>query len=242
MMALMRSPVSVVSTKVPPVPAQRRRWLRRLLFALGLAGAIYLGRESLLRGVARVLVVEDPVQQVDAVVLFDGDHLYEQAALLYRDGLARRILLIEGSPSRLVRMEILPNPAALAQGELAKMAVPANALEILKMDKSGDWNYARRLRDWLNEHPGAHVCLLCDRFSSRRTHCLFTQVLGELSARVHWRALPDRRYDEQNWQRDKVGILGLFDGYLSWGHVWWYGDAQGDQEEWNPDTYQNNLR
>ena len=237
----MMSPIPAISAKVPPV-LRRRRWLRRLLFALVLAGAVYLARAPLLRGVASFLVVDDPVQEVDALMLLDGDHLYEQAALLYRDGLAGHILLIEAPPGRLVRMEILPEPAALAQRELAKGAVPVRAIEVLKMDKGGDWNCARRLRDWLNEHPGTRVCILCDRFSSRRTHCLFTQVLGGLSTRVHWRALPDRRYDEQSWQRDKVGILGLFDGYLNWWHVWLYGDALGDQEEWDPDTYQNNLR
>ncbi len=85
------------------------------------------------------------------------------------------------------------------------------------------------------------MVVLCDRFSSRRTRCLFERELGGLSARVRWRALPDRRYDETNWYHHKVGVLSLFDSYLSLGHVWLYGDALGEREEWNPDAYQNNL-
>jgi hypothetical protein len=82
---------------------------------------------------------------------------------------------------------------------------------------------------------------LCDRFSSRRTRCLFERELGGLSPRVHWRALPDRRYDERNWQQSRTGVVSLFDSYLNWGHVWLYGDTLGDREEWDPDQYQNNL-
>ena len=65
--------------------------------------------------------------------------------------------------------------------------------------------------------------------------------LGGLSARVHWRALPDRRYDETNWYHSKAGVLAVYDSYLSLAHVWVYGDALGDRQEWDPDTYQNNL-
>jgi hypothetical protein len=219
----------------------RRRWLRWLLFVLILASVAYLARHPLLRWVAGFLVVEDPVQTVDAVVPLDGDHLYEATSLFYRNDLAKRILLIEGPPGRLERMGILPHEVTLARRELAKYDVPDDALEIVKMENGGDWNRARRLRDWLTEHPDAQVCILCDRFSSRRTRCLFTRELGGLSGHVHWRALPDRRYDERNWHHSRGGVLALFDSYLSLGHLWLYGDALGDRDEWDPDAYQNNL-
>ena len=45
---------------------RRRRWLRRLLFVLILAGAAYFARQPLLRGLAGFLVVEDPVREADA--------------------------------------------------------------------------------------------------------------------------------------------------------------------------------
>lgn len=218
----------------------RRRWLRRLLFVLILAGALYLARGPLLRGLAGFLVVDDCTGDADTVLLLDGDRLYERAALQYRGG-AKRLLLIEGPPGRLARMGILPDPVELARRELAKYEVPESAVDVLKIEKGGDWNRAKRLRDWLNEHPEAQVCVLCDRFSSRRTRCLFDRELGGLSVRVHWRALPARSYDETNWYRGKIGTLALFDSYLSWGHVWLYGDALGERQEWDPDAYQNNL-
>ena len=74
----------------------RRRWLRRLLFVLILAGAVYLARAPLLCGVARFLVVEDSKQEVEALVPFDGDHLYEQAALLIHNDVSKHVLLIQG--------------------------------------------------------------------------------------------------------------------------------------------------
>jgi hypothetical protein len=219
----------------------RRRWLRRLLFVLILAGAAYLARGPLLRGVASFLIVEDSRPEVEALVPLGGDHLYAQTAILYHNDVSKHVLLIEGPPGRLERMEIMPDPVVVARRELAKNEVPQSAVEVLQTEKSGDWNRARGLREWLNEHPEAHVCILCDRFSSRRTRCLFARELGGLSARVHWRALADRRYDERNWYQNRAGVLALFDSYLSLAHVWLYGDALGDREEWDPDTYQNNL-
>jgi hypothetical protein len=224
-------------------PSRRRRWIRRLVFALILIGAVYLARAPLLRGVAGFLVVEDAAQneEVEALVLLNGDRLYERAADLYQAGAAKRLLLFQEPPNRLVRMGILPDGVELGRRELLKGDVPENTVEVMAMDKRGDWNRARRLRDWLNEHPEAQVLMLCDRFSSRRTRYLFEHELGGLSSRVHWRALADRRYDESNWC-NKTGSLSVFNGYLSLGHVRLYGDALGDREEWDPDVYQNNLR
>jgi hypothetical protein len=221
---------------------RRRRWLRRLLFALLLAGAVYLARAPLLRGTASLLIVEDPVREVDALVLLNGDRLWERAAALYHAGAAKRLMLFHDAPGRLERLGVLPDPDEEIRREREKYTIPETAVEVLKIEKHGDWNRARRLRDWLNEHSEAQVFILCDRFSSRRAHCLYTRELGGLSERVHWQALPDRRYDETSWQRNKVGVLQLFDSYLSWGHVWLYGDALGDQQEWDPDAYQNKLR
>ncbi len=219
----------------------RRRWLRRLLFALILVGAVYLARGPLLHGAARLLIVEDPPQEVDALVLLDGDHLYETTALLYRNDVSKHVLLIQVPPTRLERMGIMPDPITVARRELTNGGVPESAVEVLATDKPGDWNRARRLRDWLNEHPDARVCVLCDRFNSRRTRYVFDHELGALSARVHWRPLTDRRYDERNWYQSKLGAVAFFDSYLSLAHVWVYGDAVGDREEWDPDQYQNNL-
>ena len=212
-----------------------------MLALLILAGVVYLARAPLLHGLASFLVVDEPVRAVDALVLLDGENLYERAAELYQAGTARRILIFQGSPNRLIRLEILEEPSTRAARELERLDVPKSSVEVLKMEKSGDWRRARRLRDWLQEHPAAQVCVLCDRFSSRRTRALFGQELGALAERVHWRALPDSRYDETNWQRDKAGILDLFAAYVSCVHVSLYGNSLGEQDEWDPDAYQESL-
>ncbi len=130
-------------TGLAQVPRTRyRRWLRRLVFALVLAGVVYLARAPLLRAVASFLVIDDPVQQVDALVPLDGDQVYEQTALLYHDG-TKQILLLEGPPNRLVRMEIMPDPVARARREFTACDVPEGAVAVLTVEKCGDWSRAR---------------------------------------------------------------------------------------------------
>ena len=221
---------------------RRRRWLRRLLFVLILAGAAYFARQPLLRGLAGFLVVEDPVREADAVLLLDGDRGPERAAELYHAGAVKRVLLLREPPRRLERFDALPNLTELYRAELERYGVPATAVEVLETEKRGDWNNARRLCDWLNEHPESQVIVQCARFASRRTRCLFERELGGLSGQVRWRALADRRYDETDWYRHRAGAIDLFDSYLGWGHVKVYGDALGDRDEWDPDAYRNSLR
>jgi hypothetical protein len=221
---------------------RRRRRLLRLLFVLVLAVSLYLARHPLLRGLAGFLVVEDPVREADAALLLSGDRLPERAADLYRDGTVKRLLLVRGAPGRLQRIGAVPDVTEAYRAALERCEVPATAVDVLETEKRGDWNSARRLRDWLREHPDAQVIVLCARFGSRRTRCLFEQELGGLAGRVRWLALADRRYDEADWYRHRAGAVDLFDSYLGWGHVKVYGDALGDRDEWDPDAYRNSLR
>jgi hypothetical protein len=207
-----------------------------------LAAGLYLFRVPLLRALGGALVVDEPPQAADAVLLLDGERREERAAELYHQGVAARLLVIEGAPTRLTKLGILPSGATLARRRLGARAVPAEALSVLPSDARDRWGQARRLRDWLEEHPGARVLVLCDRFTSREVRHVFNAVLGpDLGARLHWRGLPKRRYDETDWWRDKEGVLDLFNAYAALGYVCLHGEDTVGRHDWDPDAYEATL-
>lgn len=226
----------------------QRRWLRRLLAAGVLVTMIVACHVPLLRIVAGVLVVDDPLVPAEAVVVVGRSGLYRAVPIdelvgLYRKGLARQIVLIEDRSSRIVEAGIVPTLETVLRRELAARGIPEKVLTALPGDYHAGWNSARRLSDWLQEHPTGQVTVLCDEFDSRRSAYVVRSVLRTTdAARVRWRALPDQRFQTTNWWRTRQGMTELFGAYVSLLHTYLMGEPGKMEERWNPDQFERKLR
>src|SRR5262245_27458115 len=88
----------------------------------GVAIAVWLGREPLLRGVASLWIVSDSVTHADAIVVLGGNFQVRPlvvAADLYRRGLANRILV-----SQTIHMQQGPVTVSPTDAELNRAALP----------------------------------------------------------------------------------------------------------------------
>ena len=233
----------------PQQQRKRRRWLRRMGIALLVAGALYLLRAPILTGLASVLVFDRPLPGAETIVLFceiDGDRGFQEAAQLHQDGQVSRILLIEVRAerrARTVRAGVVPSFETTARQALLARGVPAAAIELLPADMRSNWDKARSLDAWLQQHPEARATVLCERFASRRIAQIYSSVLGpESSGRLGWRAIPDRRFDESNWWQQRLGVLAVFHAYAHLGHVWISGEGPPEPEPWDPDDYEKSLQ
>jgi hypothetical protein len=187
------------------------------------------------------LVVDEPAQPGDVILLLDADGGYEEAAQTYRAGLTRRVLMLETVPGRLQRMGIVETEAERKRKALVREEVPEDGVTVVACPGRGDWNRARGLRAWLTQNPDAGVVVLCDRMNSRRLRRIFRTILGvDIAVRVRWRAVPHRWYDESNWWNNKAGVTGCVNAYLGLAHVCLYGENQGERE-WDPDQYEQTL-
>jgi hypothetical protein len=222
-------------------PSRLRKWAIRLAVVVAIVAVLYLCRRPLLRGVGGCLVVDEPVQSGDVVLLLDADEGYEEAAQGYRGGRTTRVLLLETPPNRLQRLGILESDAEQKRKALLREEVRGDHVTVAPCPGRGDWNRARGLREWLTQHPDAAVVVLCDRMNSRRLRHIYGTILGAgLAGRVHWRALPHRWYDESNWWTNKAGLSACVNGYLGLAHVCFCGEHPGEQE-WDPDQYEQSL-
>ncbi|OAI50955.1 hypothetical protein AYO44_05185 [Planctomycetaceae bacterium SCGC AG-212-F19] len=205
-----------------------------------LALVLFLARFPLLRGMARVLIVDDGNASSPAVMPV-GPRYYQEAAEHYHAHKNGQVLLFQGKLDRLEEMGIVPTAEAIACRELPRLRVPAEALQVLRSNGNRDWDLARALAAWLNDHPESQVVVVANRFATRRLRLVVNRVVPAADAgRVRLQAVPHPEYDENNWWTSKYGVLDVFGSYLRLGYGWLYGeDAPGSS--WDPNAYEQTL-
>lgn len=149
------------------------RRLLTLILLVALAGAVFLSeRRPLLTAVAQFLIVQDPLDQADTIIVLSGarrDERVRQAAELFRQGYAPVVILSGGE-----ELEGIPIPE-LQRAQALKHGIPASALRFEKLSTSTA-EQARYLRSML-EAIGAHRALVVtSSFHTRRTRYLFRRI------------------------------------------------------------------
>jgi hypothetical protein len=230
----------------PPAPAGKgsrgRRWLTRALLLAAILLGAYLLRAPLLRGLASVLVAEDPAFPADHLLLLGGDGGCERAAGHLHSHPDAQVLLVRREPGRLESLGLVPSRLAVRRRELLARGVPPGAITVLPGQARTGWDVARRLREWLPGRPDACVLVFCHRFDSRRLGRIFGRVLGGEAPRVGFLGLRSRHYDEADWWRHKPGLLDFLDSSLRLGFTFFAGEGDEDPPDWDPDAYERSLR
>ena len=205
----------------------------------------WLWQESILQGVAKLLVIETQQHNSNHVAVFEdsGDGCYDKAAKLYHEDESRRILLIEPDTEHVVRIGIKPSFEARSRRVLLSLGVPNKAITLLAGGASDSWKEVRLLGNWLKDHPDARVLVPVSRFSSRRYRYILDSVLEPVEAvRVEVFALTDRRYDETDWWKSRCGVKGFLFACLSLTYARCIGEDRTKPEPWDPDDYERTLQ
>lgn len=218
------------------------RFLTRRRVALLLILLAVLLHAPLLRLAAGAMVVDEPGAAADAVVVVNGDRCVEVAADLVRQRRVRSVILIKSYPRRLERYGILPPRVERTRSELLARGVPESAIVVLDGQSRDDWEATRRLGRWLDANPGRRVTVLRERFQGRFQRRIVWAVLDEsAAARVSYRGLADRRFDESDWWRSRVGIKEFLGSALDLASAVLLGQRPPAEDWWNPDDYERQL-
>jgi len=188
---------------------------------------------------ARVLVIDQSPENVDAVVIFGGENRYPVAAMMLEGDTAKEILLIESRPSRLTELGIVKKQSTVAREKLTELGVPQESISTVPGDHAGEWRGAHILNQWLLQHPESSVAVICDRFGSRWVRYTLDQVLEESDRRrVQIVALRDRRYDETNWWLRRTGWKVVFNAYFDLGYAVLVGKDESQEPVLDPDKFE----
>jgi hypothetical protein len=141
-----------------------------------------------------------------------------------------------------VKAGVVPTLEAVLRKELGARGIDGKAIAAVPVKTGGTWRMARRLREWLAEHPEASVTFLCPELHSRRTAYVTRGVLGkDLAERVRWRAFPDERFTTSNWWKSRQGIVEVVGAWIALAHAYLGGEPP-ETAAWDPDQYEQSLR
>jgi uncharacterized SAM-binding protein YcdF (DUF218 family) len=205
-----------------------RRIMARLLL-ICCATAILLGAAACPYA-GRYLIIDDPLQPADAIVLLAGAHAerWLEAVDLYREGIAPHILMspgiVEPAEVRVREMGIrFPSQAELARDAMTQMGVPASAITVLPGSVDNTADEAARARPVVSERGWTSLVVVTSKYHTRRTRFSFQREFRGTPVRVQvrgsrydnrtparwWTSRSDQRYVITELQKLAAYRLGL---------------------------------
>jgi uncharacterized SAM-binding protein YcdF (DUF218 family) len=192
--------------------------------ALGLAGTLLLGGVVLLLGLGRWLVVEDPLEKAQAIVVLSGRMPLRalEAAKLYRAGYAPKVWVTHSSEpgATLEAMQI----AYLGEDfynlrVLMHEGVPADAIRVLEPQIINTADEIAAVSAALEEEKGRTVIIVTSKVHTRRVRILWRRlVAGRGQAIV--RAASDDPFEPRRWWRTTGDALDVVRELLGILNAW----------------------
>jgi uncharacterized SAM-binding protein YcdF (DUF218 family) len=152
----------------------------------GVAIAVWLGREPLLRGVASLWIVSDSVTHADAIVVLGGNFQVRPlvAADLYQRGLANRILISQTIHMQQGPATVSCPDAELNRAALLKLGVPPGAVETFGSANTNTRDEAVALKQWAERNAASAFIIPTEIFSARRVQWIFHRELSGRAVRI----------------------------------------------------------
>ena len=196
-----------------------RQWPRRLrcvvLVSCGLvvllAAFCFVFRSPLLTGLANAWIVNEPLAKADAIVVLGGGLEIRpfEAARLYHEGLAPKILLMDVKPSPTTKLGITSPEKDLTRQVLLKKEVPDSDCITIGDGVANTYDESRAVRTWLEKTGAKKVLIPTDLFHTRRVRWLFRKQLKGTGGTVTVRAVAPEQYQATNWWRHEEGLIAF---------------------------------
>src|SRR5579872_2323193 len=210
---------SVKNSETIPKKRGRTRWI-----VLGLAGLVLLCAIVVLLGVGRWLVVEDPLEKAQAIVVLSGAMPLRamEAARLYREGYAPKVWLTHSTePGAMLEAMRIPY-----QGEdfydsqiLMRQGVPADAVRRLEPPIINTADELADVSAALEQEKGRTVIIVTSKVHTRRVRILWHR-LGAGVGRAVIRAALDDPFEPGRWWRTSHDALDVVRELLGILNAW----------------------
>jgi uncharacterized SAM-binding protein YcdF (DUF218 family) len=167
-----------------------------LLFLALLCAGIYLARHPLLRFAAEELIVEDPLEKSEAIIVLSDDNFYAdrvtRAAELYRQGLAP-VVVASG-----VRLRPYAGISELMTHDLIERGVPKERILAFPQDADDTREEALALKTLVTEKNWKSLIIVTSNYHTRRARFIFRAVFSP-EVRVEVASARDADFDPANW-------------------------------------------
>lgn len=202
---------------------QRLKWLGLSLVLGGvLVLVLWSYRVPLLTGLAHSWEINVPLAKADAIVILGGGSATRpfEAARLYHQGWAPRILIAQVESSPLNQIGIQPRESEVSRAVLDKLGIPAAAIVSLGSDVSSTQDEALALRDWLQTQKLSTVIIPTDFTHTRRVDWLMRRTLSE-DTQALVVSLTNQQYNQSNWWQKEPGLIAFQNEVIKLLLYWW---------------------
>jgi uncharacterized SAM-binding protein YcdF (DUF218 family) len=176
------------------------------LFFLILCFALYLVRRPLLRFTAETWIIEDPLDQADALIVVGDDNFYADRATrgvqLFREGKAP-VIVASGRRLR-------PNAgiAELIEHDLVERGVPKDKIVRFAHDGDSTLEEAAALLRFAKERKWRKVIVVTSNYHTRRARYIFRRVFPQ-GMEVRVASARDGDFDPEHWWENRKSIKEL---------------------------------
>lgn len=149
-------------------------------------------------GMGGFLVVGDPTQNADAVVLLSGgdDARLVEAAQIYQAGLANSLLLTETGT---IPEGGGPRASTLLGQQAVAVGVAADAIHSTLGKSASTWDEAAAVLDYCQQEGLKTIIVVTDPYHTRRTQIIFRSVFTGSGITVLVRPARDDWYQSSTW-------------------------------------------
>ena len=183
---------------------------------------LYIFREPILTGMAKILIVEDPLSNADIIYLLTGEVAIRpfHAAKLYRENYTNTIIVPQHELIPAENLEIYPNPTEAAVKVLLKNGVNKSDIIAIDFDNgaTSTRDEASALLNYINKTKIKKVILVTNAFHSFRAKYIFKKVLKETPVNIVMSPAPHWKFDETNWWKYEEGLIACTNEYLKFFH------------------------
>ena len=193
-----------------------------VLFAI----TAWIAREPLLRGVAWLWIVSDPVTRADAIVILGGNVQMRPpvAAEMYRKGLAEKVLI---SQTPVGPFDTDFSNTELNRAALLKLGVPASAIQTFGVANRSTRDEAVSLKEWakLNLDASWRSSGSENRFvfiipseiaSARRVRWIFHREFYASSVIIQVPSFEPPDYTRTEWWKTQQGLIAFRNEFIKY--------------------------
>ena len=202
----------------------KARWRSFVAFAFVvmcvLLGSLYVARAPVLSWLGSLMIVVDPIQASDAILILDGSYFGEReivATDLYKDGYASRVVVTLGyepqSSEILRQRRVRPaSPKEFKLLLLSELGVPDDSIVVLEEGIESTFDEAKLVADWVDDASIGSLILVTTRFHSARALYIFERVFGDRNVRLTMYPTSVNYFNPETWWRNRTTLrIGLFE-------------------------------
>jgi uncharacterized SAM-binding protein YcdF (DUF218 family) len=180
-------------------------------------------RAPLLTAAGQLLVIDDPLPtKADAIVVLGGGmaHRPQEAARLYRLGIAPKVLVTHPANRPGLEPHLIPSEGELAATLLQRLGVPPDAISAIGPGVASTHDESQATLHWIAAQPVQHIVIPTDLFHTRRVKRVFQNALREKGTQVTVTVVPNHRYDATNWWHWPDGLMTWQNEFLKSLYYW----------------------